>query len=117
MSRAIYVPAAVAAACVLLSSCGLPMAAKIGIGLAGTQIPGAHRAVRVDPAKVGQVNPPNPKHSRRPVYADLAKLETKNGAYHGAVEKHYAEIYDDFSLYTVEFDDQGLFWNRDRARD
>jgi len=97
--------------CLVLSGCGLPTIAKVAIGLGATQIPRLHRPIRVD------ANPSNPgaTPTPTPIFVDLAKMRTSNGKYHSAVEKHNSEIYADFSLYTVEFDDQGNFWNRPEA--
>jgi len=96
-----------------LSGCAVATLGKVGGGLLATQISLPAHPERVDPAPMapGAAR----KHDDRPVYLDLAKMHIHNPAYHAVAQRHSAEIYDDFSLYTVEFDDQGYFWNRPQA--
>jgi pimeloyl-ACP methyl ester carboxylesterase len=47
----------------------------------------------------------------RPVRVDLKKLKGSS-AYQHAVEKHPTEVYEEFTLHTVEFNDEGWLWNR-----
>lgn len=95
------------------TGCAPATLGKVAIGLAATQIPTRHRPIRVDSDRIAPSA--RPKHIATPVFVDPIKMQTSSGKYHRTIEKHFAEIDPDFSLYTVEFDDQGNFWNRPQA--